>query len=98
MAHEWLSPQITLRVFVLSDNFLYILSMEKLEKVAKILFFILKDVLGTIAWFIVSWYGIKYLFVAGPIYFGNPAGYLVATFVMAFYLTPFVKKFLDKIL
>lgn len=72
--------------------------MEKLEKIAKILLFILKDVLGTIAWFIVSWYGIKYLFVAGPIYFGTPAGYIVAAFVMTLYLAPFIKKFLDKIL
>ena len=69
-----------------------------MEKIAKILLFILKDVLGTIAWFIVSYYGIKYLFVAGPIFFGNPAGYIVATIITAFYLAPFVKKVLDKIL
>lgn len=68
-----------------------------MEKFAKILLLIL-EVIMVVAWFIVSYYGIKYLFVAGPIYFGNPGGYLIAITIMAFYLCPFVKKVLDKIL
>lgn len=69
-----------------------------MEKILKILLFILKNVLGTLSWLIVSYYGIKYLFVAGPIYFGNPAGYIIAIFIMAFYLAPALIKILDKIL
>ena len=46
-------------------------------------------ILEYIALFIVGYYGIKYVFVAGPIYFGNPWGTIigaVVTFLLVFHL------------
>ena len=49
----------------------------------------LADVLCVLALLIVSYYGIKYVFVAGPIFFGTPAGYVAAGLVTFFFALPF---------
>ena len=46
-------------------------------------------ILEYIALFIVGYYGIKYVFVAGPIFFGNPWGTIigaVVAFLLVFHL------------
>lgn len=61
-----------------------------------IILYILEHILPFIAWFVVSYYGIKYTFIAGPIFFGTTAGYIIATVIVAFYLAPFIERLIDK--
>jgi protein-S-isoprenylcysteine O-methyltransferase Ste14 len=42
--------------------------------------------------FFVGYYGIKYCFVAGPIYFGNPLGTIIAGVVVALFIFHVIKK------
>lgn len=55
----------------------------------------LKTILGFleyIALFLVGYYGIKYVFVAGPIYFGNPVGAIVGGFVALMFVIYILRK------
>lgn len=45
-----------------------------------------------ISLFFVGYYGIKYAIVAGPIYFGNPIGTLVAGFVALMFVIYILRK------
>lgn len=56
---------------------------------------ILKTILGVfeyISLFIVGYYGIKYAFVAGPIYFGSTAGIIVSCAVCFLFIFHILKK------
>lgn len=55
----------------------------------------LLGILEGISLLIVAFYGIKYTFVAGPIFFGTPAGYIVAGVITFFFVFPFFMGFLD---
>ena len=55
----------------------------------------LKKVLAAleyIALFIVGYYGIKYVFVAGPIYFGSPWGFIVGGIIVCLFVFHLLKK------
>lgn len=55
----------------------------------------LKTILGFleyIALFLVGYYGIKYVFVAGPIYFGNPWGAIVGGIVVFLFVFHLLRK------
>ena len=71
--------------FVFLHNFLYILCMK--DFLRKILIAI-----EYIALFLVGYYGIKYCFVAGPIYFGSPLGVITATVVAILFVFHILKK------
>lgn len=45
-----------------------------------------------ISLFLVGYYGMKYTLVAGPIFFGNPAGTIVAYFVILMFVIYILKK------
>ena len=49
-------------------------------------------ILEYIALFIVGYYGIKYVFVAGPIYFGSPWGYIVGGVIVCLFVFQLLKK------
>lgn len=56
---------------------------------------VLKTILGFleyIALFLVGYYGIKYVFVAGPIYFGNPCGTIVGGIVVLLFVFHLLRK------
>lgn len=42
--------------------------------------------------FLVGYYGIKYAIIAGPIYFGNPAGAIVGGFVALMFVIYILRK------
>ncbi len=71
--------------FVFLRNFLYILCMKGFLK--KLLTF-----LEYTALFVVGYYGIKYSFVAGPIYFGNPWGLIAAVAIAGLFVFHILKK------
>lgn len=45
-----------------------------------------------IALLLVGYYGIKYCFVAGPIYFGSPLGIIIAGVVTVLFIFHILKK------
>ena len=45
-----------------------------------------------ISLFIIGYYGIKYTFVAGPIYFGNSAGLVIALVIVLFFILHILRK------
>lgn len=55
----------------------------------------LLEILEGVSLLIIGFYGIKYTFVAGPIFFGTPAGYIVAGIIAFFFILPFFMGFLD---
>ena len=71
--------------FVFLRNFLYILCMK--DFLRKILVAV-----EYIALFLVGYYGIKYCFVAGPIYFGSPLGAIIAGVVTVLFIFHILKK------
>lgn len=52
-------------------------------------------ILEAISLFIVGFFGIKYLFVAGPILFGATAGYIVAGVITFFFIVPPIMGMLE---
>jgi hypothetical protein len=50
------------------------------------------EVIEYIAMFLVGYYGIKYCFVAGPIYFGNPWGPVIAVAIAGLFIFHILKK------
>ena len=71
--------------FVFLHNFLYNLYMR--DFLRKILVAI-----EYIALFLVGYYGIKYCFVAGTIYFGSPLGAIIAGVVTVLFIFHTLKK------
>ena len=53
---------------------------------------IILAILERISLLLVGYYGIKYMFVAGPIYFGSPAGVIVAWVVVLLFILHILKK------
>ena len=53
---------------------------------------IILAILEYISLFIIGYYGIKYTFVAGPIYLGNPAGLVVALAIVLFFILHILRK------
>ena len=73
--------------------------LPRLKPVGFLAMVIMKDTLKTIfgfleyvALFFVSYYGIKYCFVAGPIYFGSPWGFIIAGIFVALFIFHLLKK------
>ena len=56
---------------------------------------ILKIILGVfeyISLFLVGYYGIKYTIIAGPIFFGSPAGAIIAALVVFLFVFHILRK------
>lgn len=53
---------------------------------------IILEVLEYLSLFFVGYYGVKYCFVAGPIYFGGPLGTIFAGVVVTLFIFHALKK------